>query len=230
MQSLMNDVAAFRRGCGLPIADKLGMPPVDRRELHLKLIREEIEEIYAALEAGMQTDDLADVADGLADLIYICIGAALELGIPLDKVWEEVQHANLQKFDPTTGKAKLREDGKVLKPEGWRPPDIAAVLRKYGLDTPQPNQSDYQRMGEEGMQFLRRDFIDRKQDVIQLDAFEPVWRFLLIRKARKLGWLQLEEKQTDGGPVIVAALTPLGRSRLDTWAAQHLFAGREQPA
>ena len=29
-----------------------------------------------------------------------------------------------------TGKVIKREDGKVLKPEGWTPPDIKSILRK----------------------------------------------------------------------------------------------------
>jgi predicted HAD superfamily Cof-like phosphohydrolase len=28
------------------------------------------------------------------------------------------------------GKPKYREDGKVAKPEGWQPPDIAGIIEK----------------------------------------------------------------------------------------------------
>jgi predicted HAD superfamily Cof-like phosphohydrolase len=31
------------------------------------------------------------------------------------------------------GKVKRREDGKILKPDGWRPPDIWAVLNNQHL-------------------------------------------------------------------------------------------------
>jgi predicted HAD superfamily Cof-like phosphohydrolase len=34
----------------------------------------------------------------------------------------------MAKVDPATGKVIKRADGKVLKPEGWTPPDVAAAL------------------------------------------------------------------------------------------------------
>lgn len=69
------------------------------------------------------------IADGLADVIYVAVGAALEFGIPLDRVWAEVHRSNMAKVDPATGKVIKRADGKVLKPEGWTPPDVAGVLK-----------------------------------------------------------------------------------------------------
>ena len=47
-------------------------------------------------------------------------------GIPLDEVWEEVQHSNMQKLG-----GGVREDGKILKPDDWEPPHIAEVLAKH---------------------------------------------------------------------------------------------------
>ena len=63
-------------------------------------------------------------------MIYIAVGTALELGIPLEPVWDEVHRSNMAKVDPETGKVRKREDGKVLKPEGWVRPDIAGAI--YG--------------------------------------------------------------------------------------------------
>jgi len=68
------------------------------------------------------------LSDGLADLIYVCVGCALEYGIPLDRVGDEVQRSNMAKVDPLTGAVRRRLDGKILKPEGWTPPDIAGVM------------------------------------------------------------------------------------------------------
>jgi predicted HAD superfamily Cof-like phosphohydrolase len=35
---------------------------------------------------------------------------------------------NFAKIDSTTGKVRKREDGKVLKPEGWEPPQLANFI------------------------------------------------------------------------------------------------------
>jgi predicted HAD superfamily Cof-like phosphohydrolase len=64
----------------------------------------------------------------MADSIYVIVGAAIEYGIPLSAVWDAVQKSNLAKRDPSTGKVRRREDGKILKPDGWKPPDIRAAL------------------------------------------------------------------------------------------------------
>ena len=37
--------------------------------------------------------------------------------------------ANPQWIDPETGKVRKREDGKVLKPEGWTPPNLEPFTR-----------------------------------------------------------------------------------------------------
>lgn len=77
--------------------------------------------------ADVSAPNLPAVADALADLCYVIIGAADVWGIPLDAVWEEVNSANMRKAngpkDPVTGKA--------LKPPGWRGPDIEGVLKKH---------------------------------------------------------------------------------------------------
>jgi len=36
----------------------------------------------------------------------------------------------MAKVDPVTGKVKRREDGKILKPEGWTPPDLSKFTKK----------------------------------------------------------------------------------------------------
>ena len=36
----------------------------------------------------------------------------------------------MAKVDPHTGKVSRREDGKILKPEGWKPPDMSKFIKK----------------------------------------------------------------------------------------------------
>lgn len=86
--------------------------------------------------------DIVEAADALADLRYVTEGAALEWGIPLDAVTDEVHRSNMAK----TG-GPVRGDGKILKPPGWTPPDVAGVLARArslpGVDVqPIPTSGD----------------------------------------------------------------------------------------
>jgi predicted HAD superfamily Cof-like phosphohydrolase len=79
--------------------------------------------------------DLVAAADALADIEVINHGTACELGIDLQPVFEEVMRANNAKRDkdgkPIINDGIMRPDqpiGKILKPEGWQPPDIYSVL------------------------------------------------------------------------------------------------------
>jgi predicted HAD superfamily Cof-like phosphohydrolase len=49
-------------------------------------------------------------------------------GYDADGAWNEVLRSNMRKLDPKTQKAIRREDGKILKPEGWRPPDLTKFV------------------------------------------------------------------------------------------------------
>jgi predicted HAD superfamily Cof-like phosphohydrolase len=116
-------VRQFHEAFGVPAYDTPRIPPDNRVNLRVDLIDEEWNETGDAIES----EDLVEIADGLADLVVVIYGTALEYGIDLDAVLEEVHASNMAKLG-ADGKPILRADGKVLKPEGWKPPNIAAVL------------------------------------------------------------------------------------------------------
>jgi predicted HAD superfamily Cof-like phosphohydrolase len=101
--------------------------PEETYQLRLRLLEEEFQEFKDAHAAH----DKVEMADALADIIYLAVGTANVMNIPLDKVWEEVQRSNMDKIDKTTGKVKRREDGKILKPEGWQGPQVEKVLKEH---------------------------------------------------------------------------------------------------
>ncbi len=68
------------------------------------------------------------MADAIADDIYVLVGSALEYGIPLDKVWDEVQDSNMKKFP--NGVAVFNDIGKLMKPADWKPPDVASAIER----------------------------------------------------------------------------------------------------
>ena len=127
MKQLIEDVTAFHIACDVPIPDTLGCISDDRKQLRISLIEEEVNK---ELLPAMHNDDILSIADGIADSIYVLVGAALEYGIPLLAVYDLVHTANMAKIDPKTGKVNKRIDGKILKPDGWKSPDtdIAILL------------------------------------------------------------------------------------------------------
>jgi predicted HAD superfamily Cof-like phosphohydrolase len=102
-------------------------PEIDipSKTMRLSLILEEVKEYVEALSEG----DLVEVADALADLVYVTYGAAIEHGINLDEVIEEVHRSNLSKLHHETNEPIYREDGKVLKGENYSAPNVEKVLK-----------------------------------------------------------------------------------------------------
>ena len=135
MLEAYNDVLAFHRAVDNPIEVTPRIPHKERIYLRARLIHEEVnEELLPLLE--MRSSDLVAIADAIADSMYVLIGTALEYGIPLPQIWNIVQATNMAKVDPVTGKVRKREDGKVLKPKGWQPPEpqILECLKDFGYE------------------------------------------------------------------------------------------------
>ncbi len=102
-------------------------PPVEsdaQSELYMKLVEEEFRELRNAFFDR----DIVETADACADLIWVIEGLCYSLGIPLQRVWDEVARSNMSKVSES-GKIMKREDGKILKPDTYSPPDIAKVLK-----------------------------------------------------------------------------------------------------
>lgn len=137
-QRLVRD---FHRALDIPAPSHPEVPLSDRRKLRLDLIMEELEELADA--SGFKphvtpvfetywTDhfndipapDIVKAADALGDLLVVVYGAALEWGIDLEAIFNEIHKTNCLKAG-----GPVREDGKVLKPEGWQPPDLEPIIR-----------------------------------------------------------------------------------------------------
>lgn len=92
-------------------------------ELRKKLLKEELEELIAALDA----QDWLGVAKESADLIYVIYGTAQRPGIIMQAAVEAVHDSNMSKVGPD-GKFIEREDGKVLKGEFYFEPDMSVAF------------------------------------------------------------------------------------------------------
>ncbi|UQN05308.1 hypothetical protein [Deinococcus sp. QL22] len=119
----------FHRAIGLNLPSVPTVPSPELLALRRTLIAEEWAEVqqeFESLKTRLNTAealDLAPLAHELADLLYVTYGALDALGVDADAIFTEVHRANLTK---TTG--PKRADGKQLKPEGWQPADVRAVL------------------------------------------------------------------------------------------------------
>lgn len=118
-------VCEFHIAFGVPVIPIPMIVPEERRVLRRRLMREELEELLAAMILG----SLVDIADGLADLLYVVYGTAAEYGIPIDKVFAEVHHSNMTKLDENSDPI-YREDGKVLKGPLFQLPRIKEIIEE----------------------------------------------------------------------------------------------------
>jgi len=95
-------------------------------DMYLNLIDEEFKELQEARAMGNNVEEL----DALIDILVVTIGAIHSAGFDAEGAWKEVMQTNFAKIDKETGKVRKREDGKVLKPVGWTPPDLKSFITK----------------------------------------------------------------------------------------------------
>jgi len=125
------------------IPDHPTVPSYEVRKLRATLILEEALETIEALgfevkkrsdgtlgHADLFLDDgerceLVKVVDGCCDLRVVSTGTLSAFGVDDVFVQEEVDKNNLTKFGPGSFR---REDGKWMKPPGFKGPDLARVL------------------------------------------------------------------------------------------------------
>ena len=95
-------------------------------KLYIKLIEEEFKELKEAIN----NNDMLETLDALEDILVVTIGAIHSAGMDGEGAWKEVMKTNFAKIDKETGKVRKREDGKVLKPQGWTAPELEQFLTK----------------------------------------------------------------------------------------------------
>ena len=122
MSDLLCDQEKFMLACDQTV----GTPNQDQYKLYLDLMEEE----WRELKTGLLMENRAEQLDALLDFIVVTIGAIHSAGFDGEGGWKEVMSTNFAKIDPKTGKVRKREDGKVLKPQGWVPPNLTPFLKK----------------------------------------------------------------------------------------------------
>ena len=64
------------------------------------------------------------------DMIWVILGYCYMNGYDVEGAWKEVARSNLAKINPETGKVIKNENGKVMKPDGWTPPQLEQFTKK----------------------------------------------------------------------------------------------------
>jgi predicted HAD superfamily Cof-like phosphohydrolase len=126
--------------------------PNDRMRYRIRFIGEEFGEVLSACSKDTEVLELRDrirvVIDRMkldvdfvnlvheqADLDFVNEGLRLEMGVKGEPVEEEVFQANMRKRWPD-GTFHRTTEGKVLKPDGWKPANVRDVMLKQGWNLP----------------------------------------------------------------------------------------------
>ena len=110
---MYNDVVKFIEACDQ-----------EKSENNIALYDNLINEEYNEFCQSVYDRDEVEQLDACMDMIWVILGFCYMKGFDVEGAWEEVARSNLDKINPHTGKVIKREDGKVLKPEGWTPPQL----------------------------------------------------------------------------------------------------------
>ena len=115
---MYNDVVKFIEACDQ-----------ERNPSNVYLYRDLIVEEFTEFIDAFNAEDNVEQLDACMDLIWVVLGYCYMKGWNVHGAWNEVATSNLCKIDPKTGKVNKREDGKVLKPEGWTPPQLEQFIK-----------------------------------------------------------------------------------------------------
>ena len=122
MTNPFRDQSKFMQACDQTVEDF----NLEQFQLYGNLIAEEVTEFGLAVSQN----DKVETLDALVDILVVTIGAIHSMGADAEGAWKEVMRTNFAKIDRETGKVRKREDGKVLKPTGWEPPNLEPFLKK----------------------------------------------------------------------------------------------------
>jgi len=109
-------VKQFRQKLNLPISDRPQLLRSAEISFYARFIMEELSELMRAHEKN----NLVDAADAITDLIYVAMGCAHHMGMPLEDIFDIVHEANMQKQPGETNRGVQTD---ALKPAGWIPPE-----------------------------------------------------------------------------------------------------------
>lgn len=97
--------------------------------LRARIMKEEVKEWEVE---AISNSDIDKRAKELADILYTVIGTVITEGLQddIEKVFDLVHESNMSKLG-IDGKPIRRGDGKVLKGENYKEPNLSFLIEKY---------------------------------------------------------------------------------------------------
>jgi NTP pyrophosphatase (non-canonical NTP hydrolase) len=97
------------------------------KQLRIQLMQEELSEL---ISKGIEKNNLVEIADGLADLVYVVVGTAISYGIPFDRIFKEVHNSNMTKTAAKVTNALAGKKYGSGNPKGpdFIPADIESIF------------------------------------------------------------------------------------------------------
>lgn len=101
----------------------------------LQIVRELINTDYNADRDIPSTyvECTAEQTDALIDIVYYVMNAAAKMGVDFESAFNIVHTANMNKRTLNEQGELVfqhRDDGKILKPTGWQPPDVLTEITR----------------------------------------------------------------------------------------------------
>lgn len=126
MNKMQTQLREWHEKFAVLVNDHPTIPPGKVKELRKRLMEEELlDELIPAIDA----DDMVEIADALADTLYVVFGTAVSYGIDIEPIFDEVHRSNMTKVWPD-GTVHYNEHGKVVKPDTYSPANIRPLLEK----------------------------------------------------------------------------------------------------
>lgn len=125
MKKQLNQVRHFQETFKQGVNESPTLIPIVEGDLRYDLMKEENEEYLMAIS----DNDLVEVADSLADQLFVLLGTINAHGMQhiIEKIFDEVYNSNMSKLD-ANGDPIFRADGKVLKSKLFFKPNIKQFL------------------------------------------------------------------------------------------------------
>lgn len=121
MKKQLNQVLEFHKKFEIPYRTSFNEEGLNV-ELRKTLLEEELKEWY---DSAVHKEGIENRAKELADNLYIIYGTIITEGLQdvIEQVFDEVHISNMSKLGDD-GKPVRREDGKVIKGENYKAPDL----------------------------------------------------------------------------------------------------------
>ena len=127
-------VGEMHKKFGFNVSDSSSkLPTTEMLVFRLRFLHEELGELIKAIGDR----DTVEIADALADIVYVAYGTAHYCKLPMDEIFAEVHRSNMQKELATKEHPSKRGQGDndLVKPLWWTKPDISGVIAKHNEGT-----------------------------------------------------------------------------------------------